>query len=392
MVKLALWVIKRISLKGALFMRDLLAVTVICSLIFLTLAAFPPLLHSADMGDSGESGQEVLFNAIKFGELDKARELIENGVDVNGRDRYLKAPIHYAAAAGDFPILKMFVSQGAKVNAWDANGQTALHLSSLTPKYRKELALGYGEKVLSYLVSEGADLNQRDNDGNTALHLSCSKNYPGAVEELLELGADLTAENNNGKKPSQLAPSGSKSLEIVEEEEKKRASSSISPRAGNRPRPVLREPTIPPPAYVSPKQEKTMNTGDVRNSRGMTLLHKAAEAGDLEKAKELIKDGANPDITNLIRQTALHMAIYAGHSELARFLIKSGTNLEIGNMGNQTALHAASMKGMYYVVKLLLEKGANINAVSKRGYTPLHWAVKKDHGEVVALLRKHGAR
>lgn len=83
-------------------------------------------------------------------------------------------------------------------------------------------------------------------------------------------------------------------------------------------------------------------------------IHKAAYHGDLQKVREFLQKGANPDGRDSFGGTALHAAMFQKNME---------------------------------VVKALLEKGCDINAqAAGNGFTPLHDAVWADNREAVTLL------
>jgi ankyrin repeat protein len=88
-------------------------------------------------------------------------------------------------------------------------------------------------------------------------------------------------------------------------------------------------------------------------------IHRAAMAGDLAKAKELLKRDprlvfSKEDDTG---RTPLHYAVPFGHKEM---------------------------------VKLLLVNKADVNAQNSSGETPLALALEQGHQDIAELLRQHG--
>ncbi|KAI5270996.1 hypothetical protein E4T47_05701 [Aureobasidium subglaciale] len=98
--------------------------------------------------------------------------------------------------------------------------------------------------------------------------------------------------------------------------------------------------------------------------------------------------------------TALAAAAYGGHTDIVRLLLK--TNLDIddaqwyqhagpGEAFHGTPLQAASRRGHLETVRVLLECGARVNAkTGSHGYA-LHGALAKGHKDVSLLLLKYGA-
>jgi hypothetical protein len=87
-------------------------------------------------------------------------------------------------------------------------------------------------------------------------------------------------------------------------------------------------------------------------------IHDAAENGDLEKVKALLKDNPN--------------------------LVFSKDD------NGAMPLHYAAYGGRKDVAELLLANKAEVNAKAKNGETPLHMAAQNGHKDVVELLRQHG--
>jgi cytohesin len=123
---------------------------------------------------------------------------------------------------------------------------------------------------------------------------------------------------------------------------------------------------------------------------GWTDLHSAASAGDVERVRELLKKGANPNVRDEFGYTPLHWAAYEGHVDVVKLLLKHGANLNARDEDGWTPLHRAASRGHVEVVKLLLEHGADPN-IKGAGYTPLHVAAYVGYVEVVKLLLEHGA-
>jgi ankyrin repeat protein len=53
--------------------------------------------------------------------------LVDQGADVNARDRYGRTALYLAAENGQLSIVQYLVDQGTDVNAIDALGTTPLH-------------------------------------------------------------------------------------------------------------------------------------------------------------------------------------------------------------------------------------------------------------------------
>lgn len=88
-----------------------------------------------------------------------------------------------------------------------------------------------------------------------------------------------------------------------------------------------------------------------------SALLRAAELGEIEKAKSLIKNGAKVDVQDYDSYTALMVASKSGNTEFVKFLIDNGADVNITRF-NQTALIIASCAGNTEIVNILIENGA----------------------------------
>ncbi len=119
-----------------------------------------------------------------------------------------------------------------------------------------------------------------------------------------------------------------------------------------------------------------------------TDLHDAAYYGDLERVKELLKKGADPNIKNYEGWTPLHIAASKGHVDIARLLLEHGADPDAEDNYGFTPLHTAAYKGRVDMVKLLLEYGADPSIRNRDGKTPLDLAREKGYNGVVSLIKE----
>uniref|UniRef100_A0A8C3GBY5 BRCA1 associated RING domain 1 n=1 Tax=Cyclopterus lumpus TaxID=8103 RepID=A0A8C3GBY5_CYCLU len=94
-----------------------------------------------------------------------------------------------------------------------------------------------------------------------------------------------------------------------------------------------------------------------RNHKGETLLHLAAIKGDVEAVKELLDQGADPNLKDNAGWTPLHEACNLGHLVIVEVLVSRGALLNTPGYENDSPLHDAVRNGHPAIVKLLLQFG-----------------------------------
>ncbi len=169
------------------------------------------------------------------------------------------------------------------------------------PSYKNTVPLHYviGSGAVQALVQKGADIEAQDNYGDTPLYYAIGQGDKYLVQTFLEQGAKV----------------------------------------------------------------------NVRNQEGKTPLHYAGLKTDITKA--LLKAGANVHISDNKGKTPLHCARKV---DVAEALINAGADVNAQDEEGNTPLHYAkntSYNKTNDMVKLLLSKGANANVQNKNGETPL---------------------
>ncbi|KAL1459437.1 hypothetical protein WDU94_011419, partial [Cyamophila willieti] len=71
------------------------------------------------------------LRAARAGHLEKLRELLESGVDINTSNANGLNALHLAAKDGHTTVVKALLKGGCKVDASTKKGNTALHIAAL---------------------------------------------------------------------------------------------------------------------------------------------------------------------------------------------------------------------------------------------------------------------
>jgi ankyrin repeat protein len=136
----------------------------------------------------------------------------------------------------------------------------------------------------------------------------------------------------------------------------------------------------------------TRSTVNGSEADGMTALHWAVRADDLETVTLLLKAGANVSAANRYGITPLSLAATNGNAVITRALLTAGANANAPGPDGETVLMTAARAGSAGVVTALLERGVNVNAAEAwQGQTALMWAAAENHGAAITALAARGA-
>ncbi|KAK6315297.1 hypothetical protein J4Q44_G00148260 [Coregonus suidteri] len=122
-----------------------------------------------------------------------------------------------------------------------------------------------------------------------------------------------------------------------------------------------------------------------RNHKGETPLHLAAIKGDVKTVKELLDQGADPNLKDNAGWTPLHEACNLGHQGVVEVLVeRGGVLLNTPGYENDSPLHDAVRNGHTGIAMLLLQHGASQSVLNMFGLRPVDYAVSP---EMQAILR-----
>lgn len=116
-----------------------------------------------------------LLNAAKSRDLDKVKECIKRGADVNTKSSNGRTSLHWAAFEGCLSGVEYLIEKGAVIDAKDNTGRTPLHYATRN---------GY-LSIVQCIIEKGANFDVRDKDGKTPLDLASWKKHDD-VEKYLK--------------------------------------------------------------------------------------------------------------------------------------------------------------------------------------------------------------
>ena len=191
----------------------------------------------AEIAGRKPDGQDIIDaildednGALEIGEAAKAVErLLAGGADPNFADAAGRTPLHWAAKFGDSKVITLLIDAGANIEAIsEHDGTTPLQAAVEDGKIDKA----------KLLLARGADLDARGRIGWTALHCAVARRQVATVKELLELGADPYAKDEDGNTPSAYIEGENEDkkemLAVFAAAESKRAADEFADKAGRR--------------------------------------------------------------------------------------------------------------------------------------------------------------
>lgn len=110
------------------------------------------------------SGRVPLHYAALFGDLHRAREIVEAGNDIGALDHDGQTPLHYAAQGCSVAVAELLLSNGVPIDPQDVDGNTPLWCATLRTR-------GEGP-IVQLLLAHGADPHHENHEGRTPVKLA----------------------------------------------------------------------------------------------------------------------------------------------------------------------------------------------------------------------------
>ncbi|KAL8566032.1 hypothetical protein ACOMHN_062761 [Nucella lapillus] len=232
--------------------------------------------------------------------------------------------------------------------------------SAREPMYGENLHMAIRKQNLSELeeVLKSGEVSPdvQNADGFTALMAAAKKSDTGAMELLIQYGADVNYRNTAGKTALMVACTAC-SLQSVRK---------------------LREHSADYHLY---------------DNGGCTAVHWAVDTGNRELVELVAKDGANLDIKDRGHSgwtPLMRCALMNGNREVGLTLMMNGADLSATDNYGNTALHHAVTRQHGDLIKVMLAKKANPLIPNKESTTPWKIACSftDDRRGIVAMLQK----
>lgn len=312
---------------------------------------------------------ELLFEAIKNGNLEKVKKLISpsflsKGVNVNVKNRSGEIPLIVAVKQRKDEIVELLIDKGADINATDRTGLTVLIIA----------VSANNVDIVELLLKRNVEIDKTDHEGNSALIWSFKEGNYKVADLLLLKDADVKLKARDGMTALSYVIGIE---EAVTEEIKTKKRNMID-------------------ILIS----KGVDTNS-KNWNGYTALHWAVKNNDIELVKLLLSkdadvnlkcsghteyhDYGHADLDSSFMnkdKTALFLAIENQNLEIIKLLLDyADVNSQDGE--GRTPLMYAIQRRSLPIVKLFIMNNANVDIFDKRGQTSLHYTSRFSEEDTV---------
>ena len=248
-----------------------------------------------------KSHTKELFSAVKNNDIETALSALENGANINARDRKGKTPLHWAVYMEYLAMAEFLLKKGADPDAINRRRRTPLHWAVLKAD----------ERFTRLLLEYNANPNIQDKRNRTPLHW-------------------LTFKPNNSLKRVSL----SQQLNVS------------TPEHISDPPPIYWDKSDLVKIKLLLEHQANPNLKDSDQSR--TPLHIAVLSERLEAVELLIKANANVNIQDYAEDTPLHFLtkkkkVGSDAVIIAQILLENGADPNALNVARVTPTHFTEM-------------------------------------------------
>jgi len=295
---------------------------------------------SQHLNDENSSGNTALHNAAKLPNTKIASLFVKAGANPHLFNNRKQNALHVATNCNNIAMVDLLLSSTQIYDNVDSDGMTSLMTAS---------QLGYEEIVRLLIEARRTNLHATNQYGHNSLHFAKKDSI---IHMLCGAGLNVLSPGNYGHTPIRLACLGGVNAQGLQ-------------------------------SFI----DHGANPHEI-DSDGNNLLHCVQSES---VAKILIDNKVDANLKNSKGQTPLHRAAQFNKPELALYLISIGVDIHSTNQEGQTPLHFAYTT---QTVKALLDAGADIDSVDSRLSTPIQSILRIQGrmlwGDLAELFFKRG--
>ncbi|XP_058020335.1 rabankyrin-5 isoform X3 [Ahaetulla prasina] len=344
------------------------------------------LEHQADISVRTQDGETALQLAIKNQLPLVVDAICTRGADMSVPDEKGNPPLWLALENNLEDIASTLVRHGCDATCWGPGPSGCLQ--TLLHRAIDENS----EQIACFLIRSGCDVNsprqpgangegdEEAHDRQTPLHLAASWGLEETVQCLLEFGANVNAQDAEGKTPIHVAIINQHNTIIQMMISHSAIQLNLRDRQGLTPFACAMTYKNNKAAEAILKREP--GAAEQVDNKGRNFLHLAVQNSDIESVLFLISVQAdvNSRVQDTSKLTPLHLAVQAGSEIIVRNLLLAGARVNELNKHCQTALHLAAQQDLPTICSVLLENGIDFAAVDENKNNALHLAVM--HGRL----------
>ncbi|KAF6802773.1 hypothetical protein CMUS01_15268 [Colletotrichum musicola] len=401
------------------------------------------LRHDVPINMGAKTSQTPLYVAAHEGNAEIVRLLLNHKADPNLKSEWNWTPLH--AAYDKAEIAQLLLEAGADINAVCDSGTVTYLAAKHNQKNVLRLLLDHITKpnletqtiALPYDGRSDDARPELEEEGMTALCIACQRASVESIELLLNAGANVNHQTNDGSFPlkfclsstSQDTSSTAASIELLFKYQSK-PNLMLADKSGNM---ILHNINTNITGIAVNFLCRAGAEFDAKNPQGETPLLKAVLCGNMAAFKALRWEGADVKVCSSTRGTLLHAAAYnggwdifqkvqdagcdvgvarslgfketllyslasnnsygPGRLQIAEYLIEEAKE-DLDEESPSTAFGFPILAGLFSLARAvtdyLIEKGAKLDVRDVMGRTPLHVAVieNPDDGTIEKLLTK----
>ena len=149
------------------------------------------------------SYENQLVIAVHDNDIERVKQLIGQGADVNAKDKNEgEAALHLAVQRGEINIVELLLNAGARANSRDRSRRTPLMLIAEdyeSDEDESESRPSQSAEIFRLLIAHGAKVNLLDSEGMSALMYAARNESPALLRLLITHKADVDLQAKNGR-------------------------------------------------------------------------------------------------------------------------------------------------------------------------------------------------
>ncbi|MBO4440447.1 MAG: ankyrin repeat domain-containing protein [Spirochaetaceae bacterium] len=367
---------------------------------------FPFIVFLENLTTDGKNSSIIkMFNYVQDNDVEKIKDLVATGYDVDQCIESGTTSLMLACAADACESTKVLIELGADINATDANGQTPLMYTTFNNSvYSVKLLLGCKEikleekditgstallkaaahrsyEVLDYLIESGADIDAVNYYGESALTHTISQKNWNVSRKLIQYGANVNFSDKMGRTPLIVAAQYDNNI-IAEALLKSGADPFVKDINQNTAFLVAAENNS---ARITKLLIDTQKISDEEYTRAVI---KAAMKGNVDVLVVLLENSKNQKEMTI---AALTSACLTNNANVVHVCMDFDCDINDSPYFGMSPLMIASYINADKAAAQLIAYDADINKVDENGITALMYAASKNNPNLLMLLIRNGA-